>query len=49
VNKGTVFSIKLDPYDPRRFGALSEEGIQIYDIRNFKQPMAVINSGGGGQ
>jgi len=44
INKGTIFSIKIDPYDSRRFAALSEETIKIYDLRNFKSPLAVINS-----
>jgi hypothetical protein len=37
-------SIKFDPYDNRRFAALTEEAIKIYDLRYFKCPLAVINS-----
>jgi hypothetical protein len=43
VTKGPVTSIKFDPFDPRRFGALTEENVKIFDIRNMKRPVIVIN------
>jgi len=41
--RGQVSSIKFDPFDSRRFAALTEENIKIFDIRYFKRPLVVIS------
>ena len=41
--KGQVTSIKFDPFDPRRFAALTEENIKVFDIRNMRRPLVLIS------
>ncbi len=42
--RGQVTSIKFDPFDSRRFAALTEENVKIFDLRNMKRPLIVISN-----
>jgi hypothetical protein len=44
-NKNPVLSIKIDPFDSRRFAALTEDTINIYDLRVTRKPLIVISDG----
>ena len=44
INSSQVFGIKFDPFDPRRFAAITEENIKIFDLRNNKKPLFVIKN-----
>jgi hypothetical protein len=41
--KGQVTSIKFDPFDSRRFAALTEENLKVYDIRYMRSPIVKIS------
>lgn len=43
-NKSAVLSIKFDPFDSRRFGALTDEAIKVFDLRNMRRPLVLINN-----
>ena len=42
AKKSQVFSIRFDPFDPRRFAALTEDAVKIFDIRTTKKPLILI-------
>lgn len=43
-NSRRVTSIKFDPFDSNRFATQSEEKIKIYDQRNRKTPVYILEA-----